>query len=140
MKKDKVYISGKISGLERREYLLRFFRAEQILREFCYTTMNPCRFLFCRWPWLFRLLGYKVCLLIDLWILAKCDNIYLIEPDWRESRGVRIERKWAKEMGVQRLPKGIQSLVDRRMKGEASKPANVLIVEPNTRRLCLRRS
>ena len=112
-----------MSGLDRAVYLQQFSRAEVALRKAGFSTMNPCRFIFCRWPWLFNLLGYKLCLLIDLWMVAKCDYIYLISPDWRDSRGARIERFWAKNMGVRRLSEGVQRIIDIEVLGNAPQPA-----------------
>lgn len=57
MIKERVYISGPMTGLEREEYNARFMRAEQLLREEGYKNIvNPVRFLVNRWPWLFRLM------------------------------------------------------------------------------------
>ena len=62
--KKRVYISGRISDLPREQYMTMFGIAEQMLRKKGYKPVNPTRFLMCRWPWLYRLLGYNVTLLI----------------------------------------------------------------------------
>lgn len=92
MSKDKrIYISGPMSGLPREQYLELFGRAEQHLRQQGYTRItNPIRLWTCRWPWLYRMVGYRLTLLYDLWLLMHCNLIYKI-PGWQESRGANIE-------------------------------------------------
>ena len=97
----RVYISGPMSGLDRELYLKMFRRAEQSLRSQGYTrVVNPIRVWACRWPWLYRLVGYRLTLLYDLWLLSRCDAIYMVGTDWQQSRGARLERlkaiKWNK--------------------------------------------
>lgn len=89
-KKKKVFISGKISGRPRAEYLAEFRAAEERLRAMGYRVSNPTRTLVCRWPLLYRLLGYNLTLLLDLWLLMRCDFIYKL-PGWKRSRGANIE-------------------------------------------------
>lgn len=43
MKRDKVYISGKISGLDFDEACRRFGEAEKCLRKLGYRTVNPTK-------------------------------------------------------------------------------------------------
>ena len=86
----KVYISGPISGIERADYLERFAEAERLLREYGYNVVNPTRFLLCRWQWLYKIIGYKLTLLYDLYRLMHCDLIYKM-PTWKQSKGANIE-------------------------------------------------
>ena len=87
----RVYISGPMSNLTREQYLELFKRAEQSLRAHGYTkVVNPIRVWSCRWPLLYRLVGYRLTLLYDLWLLTRCDLIYKL-PGWKESRGANIE-------------------------------------------------
>ena len=97
----RVYISGPMSGLDRELYLKMFRRAEQSLRSQGYTrVVNPIRVWACRWPWLYRIVGYRLTLAYDLWLLSRCDAIYMVGTDWQQSRGARLERlkaiKWNK--------------------------------------------
>ena len=50
-----------------------------------------------RWPWLFRLLGYRLTLLIDLLIIARCDAIVHLESA-PYSKGARVEIAWAEAL------------------------------------------
>ena len=54
MSKRRIYLSGGMSGMERREYIRRFREAERILRRHGYGCINPCRVWACRWPWIYR--------------------------------------------------------------------------------------
>ena len=81
-----------MSGLERKVYLQRFAIAERILRAHGHDTINPTRVWSCRWPWLYRIVGYKLTLLYDLWLLmTKADAIVSL-PASSMSRGASIEQ------------------------------------------------
>ena len=114
MKKRKVYISGQISQLPRDEYIARFAKAEELLRDEGYTPVNPTKFLPCRWPWLFRLMGYKLTIMYDLWQLSRCDLIYKI-PGWRESKGANIESCWAFNFNIWILHPTTREKIDKKM-------------------------
>ena len=87
----RVYISGPMSGVDRKLYLEMFKRAEQSLRAQGYRKIvNPIRVWACRWPWLYKVIGYRLTLLSDLWLLMRCDQIYKL-PGWRDSKGANIE-------------------------------------------------
>lgn len=132
----KIYISGPISGLEHSEYLARFAKAESLLADNGYRVVNPCKFLVCRWQWLYRLVGYNVALCYDLWQLSRCDYIYLL-PGWKDSKGATIESFFAWHIGVYRLTEKERKPVDlkmakwiaRREKGEVPAPTHVLTLE-----------
>lgn len=113
-RKERVYISGQISGQNRDVYLARFAKAEELLRNIGYPVVNPTKFLLCRWRWLYRLVGYTLTLLYDLWRLSKCDRIYLI-PGWNDSRGACVESFFAFHMKIRRLPSFIKDDMDNRM-------------------------
>lgn len=120
---DKVYISGKISGVEREDYMARFALAERLIAEKGYKPVNPTKFLLCRWLWLYRVVGYVPTLLYDLWRLSKCKYIYLI-PGWQDSPGACIESFFAWNMKIYRLaPKPIREELDKRI--------NKLIIKQN---------
>ena len=91
MKKRRIYISGAISGEPREKYMKRFAVAENILRAHGFDTINPTKVWACRWPWLYKIVGYKITLLYDLWrLLTKADGIINL-PGWHTSRGSVIE-------------------------------------------------
>lgn len=91
-KKYKLYLSGPISGLERDEYMARFAYAEELARKDGYDVCNPTRLLPCRWPWLYRLMGYDLTLRYDIWHMKRCDYVYFL-PGWLGSKGAR--REWS---------------------------------------------
>lgn len=98
--KKKIYISGRMSGLTRQEQRDRFMAAEAEAQRYGYRVCNPVRTIYWRWPWLYRLMGYHLCLCIDLWMLSRCDGIYLFNRDWTMSRGACIEQAYAHMFGL----------------------------------------
>ncbi len=110
MNNKKVYISGKMSAATKDEFaqnVHHFHDAALLLRAQGYRTVNPARAWPCRFGWLYRamerLLGkemaYRAVLCYDLWLLARCDGLCLIDG-WRDSRGARIEEHFAFRMGI----------------------------------------
>lgn len=111
----KVYISGPMSNLSREQYMEIFRRAEQSLRDRGYQhIVNPIRVWACRWPWLYRLVGYRLTLLYDLWMLMRCDQIYKL-PGWRDSRGANIESCVAYHFKIWPVPQADIKKLDKRL-------------------------
>ena len=101
MKRDKIYISGKISGLDFDEARRRFGEAEKHLQKLGYRTSNPTKMTLC--VWLARHGQYRLCLWIQLlWMSATCQCIYLLDG-WHTSDGARAERAVARVMGITAL-------------------------------------
>ena len=96
----KVYISGPMTGLPREEYLRRFREAEKQLRAKGWTNIvNPINVWACRWPWLYRLLGYRLVLWYDIQLLKHCNAIYMIRG-WEASDGAKREYVTALNNGI----------------------------------------
>lgn len=112
--KEKVYISGPITGHDRADYMATFARAARLVREQGYRVVNPTRHPPCRWPWLYRIMGYRLTLLYDLALMFTCDRIYLI-PGWRESHGACIESFTAFHLRIRRLPSPLKDVIDQLM-------------------------
>ena len=110
----RVYISGQMSGLPREEYLARFAKAEELLKEQGYTVVNPTKFFICRYLWAYRIVGYVGALLYDLWRLNKCDLIYKM-PGWKESHGANIESCWAYHQNICLLYTKTREKIDKKM-------------------------
>lgn len=110
----KIYISGQITGLTREEYTARFCEAEQLLHAAGYKVVNPVKFCVCKYGWLYRLLGYRLTLLYDLWRLMQCDAIYKI-PGWRESKGASIESCVAFHFNLNLVPSVARKKIDMKM-------------------------
>lgn len=112
----RIYISGPITGHSREEYLRRFEAAEQALREQGYVNIvNPTRLWPCRFPLLYKILGYRITLLYDLWKLTGCQRIYKM-PDWRTSRGAQIESCVAYHFNVWMLAQDVREKIDKAVK------------------------
>lgn len=112
--KKKVYISGRISDLPREQYMTMFSIAEQMLRKKGYEPVNPTRFFMCKYIWLYRLLGYRLTLLYDLWRLMRCDLIYKL-PGWQQSRGANIESCVAFHFKIWPVPESQTKRLDKRL-------------------------
>ena len=111
----KVYISGPMIGLDRELYLKMFRRAEQSLRSQGYhKIVNPIRVWACRWPWLYKIIGYRLTLLYDLWLLMQCDQIYKL-PGWRDSKGANIESCVAYHFKIWPVPQSDIKKLDKQL-------------------------
>ena len=98
--KKKIYISGPITGLERHVYLKNFDDAELKLRAMGYKVINPTKLLPSRFLWIYKIIGYKLTLLYDIWHLWNCDGIYMIDG-WQWSKGARLEKNIADVFGLE---------------------------------------
>ena len=87
-RRTKVFISGKVSGIEYYVAYQTFANADRTLSAMGYTVVNPMKLCKKRWSWL-------RCMARCLWAIIFCDKIYQLD-NWQESRGARIEQKWAK--------------------------------------------
>ena len=83
----KVFISGKISGIEYLVAYGKFCNADRKLSAMGYKVVNPMKICKKHWSWV-------RCMAKCLWAIMFCDKIYQL-PGWQDSRGARIEYKWA---------------------------------------------
>ena len=95
----RIYISGPMTdrrtGKVSKENIEAFYNAEKRLRDAGNTCIvNPARVWACRWPWLYRIVGYRLTLWYDLQLLKHCDAIYLLNR-WQDSVGAYEEFKLA---------------------------------------------
>lgn len=87
-KRTKVFISGKVSGMDYLRAYQKFAEADRLLSQMGYSTVNPMKICKKHWSWL-------RCMIVCLWKLTWCDKIYQLD-NWRSSKGARIEYRWAK--------------------------------------------
>lgn len=85
----KIYIAGKITGLQKEEYTAKFEKVENALRLAGWDPMNPCSFNIPDFATPEQAL--KVCIPI----LEKCQAIYMLS-DWRDSLGAILEHSTAR--------------------------------------------
>ena len=104
MKRDKIYISGPVSSIGLDEARRRFAKAEADLQTQGYRTCNPIKMRFPVWLALHcGQFGYIACLLLQLlWMWWTCSCIYLL-TDWHASDGARLERSFARCLGLTAL-------------------------------------
>ena len=89
----KVFISGKISGLPKKEYESNFFEAEYFLKIRGYEVVNPleiCKDI--------HIDDYSKQLGRCIWKLISCDAIYMLS-NWKDSKGAMIENYTAITLG-----------------------------------------
>ena len=100
-----IYLSGRMSGLPREVWWNRFRLAQYELEEYHgnVQVVNPADTIIARHPWIYKLVGYRLTLLYDLWLLRRCTHIYMVGDDWRQSRGARLERLKARQWGISEL-------------------------------------
>ena len=104
-----------MSGVPRDQYMELFKRAEQSLRDQGYRNiLNPINVWSCRWPWLYRIVGYRLTLLYDLWLLMRCDQIYKL-PEWRDSKGANIESCVAFHFKIWPVPQADIKKLDKKL-------------------------
>lgn len=93
-KPDKVYISGKISGMDliKAEFIFLFY--EEHLKDYDLKIVNPVRIKHDHDK------SWEMYMRVDLiHMLKSCGCIYML-PNWKKSRGARIEHYLAKELGL----------------------------------------
>lgn len=86
----KIYISGKITGLKRKDYLRRFKKAENKLFKMGYIPINPAK-VNNNLP---INTSYDEYMQMSMCMLSFCDNIYMLK-NWETSNGAKIEHEYA---------------------------------------------
>ena len=89
----KIYISGKITGLDPKRSWMNFLKIEIDYTRLGIQVVNPMskKYFFNR----IGKLPWAVYMFFDIILLLGCRGIYL-QPNWEESKGARIEYKIAK--------------------------------------------
>lgn len=87
-KRTKVFISGKVTGIEYYVAYQTFANADRQLSSMGYQVINPMKICRKNWSWL-------RCMAKCLWAITFCHKIYQL-PNWKGSKGARIEYRWAK--------------------------------------------
>lgn len=86
---DKVFISGKVSGLPYVYAQERFNRAASLFQG--WEVHNPVKLCKPYWSW-------RRCMVVCLWHLVKCDMVVFLD-NWQDSKGARIEHRVARLLG-----------------------------------------
>lgn len=83
MKNKKLYLSSKITGLSKANYLTNFNKLERKYKP-NYIVINPTKLHSKKKSWI----GY---LITDILVLLSCGTI-VMDTNWKDSRGCKIER------------------------------------------------
>ncbi len=89
----KVYISGKISGLDRHEVSNNFYRAQEYLVALGFDVVNPLELYHVHKE------EWSDCMKTDIKAMLDCDIIYMLS-NWRNSLGARLENLICKRLGI----------------------------------------
>lgn len=90
---EKIYISGKITGLKFEEAFYLFYKAEKLLQSQGYSVVNPMKL-----PHEHDL-SWESYMKEDLKAMLDCDSIYLL-PNYKDSRGAMIEYQLALDLNL----------------------------------------
>jgi hypothetical protein len=97
----KCYISGKITGLDYNEAFEKFEKAEKVVEGNDYEPVNPMKLH----P-KSDTLTWEEYMEKDIGALLRCDAIYMLS-DWSDSKGARVERAIALELGYEVFYQGV---------------------------------
>ena len=92
-----------MSGLSQKEWRWRFLTADMTLNMQGYEVINPADTIIARHLWLYKIVGYRLTLAYDLWLLKRCSHIFMVGNDWMQSKGARLERLKAREWSIKEL-------------------------------------
>lgn len=92
-----------MSGLPADTWRWRFATVQIIMEIRGHKVVNPADTIIARHPWLYKIVGYRLTLAYDLWLLKHCTHIHMLGNDWRLSRGARLERMKARQWGIEEL-------------------------------------
>lgn len=97
----KIYVSGKITGLDYHETFAKFEKGEELLKAMfpLAEIVNPLKL---HPPEMQNTQSWEWFMLSDIEALLPCDMIALLH-DWKDSKGARIEHTIAAEMNKQIL-------------------------------------
>lgn len=96
----KIYISGKITGVENEAPLL-FEKAQVFLENLGHEIINPLKIKHV------HDLSWSSFMKADLKEMLDCDAIYMLKG-WQDSKGACIERRLADELGMQIMYENIR--------------------------------
>lgn len=91
----KCYNAGKISGLNVLEALAKFRQYDELIYQSSgMLPVNPMIYGL-KWsrPWWMHMI-------FDLILMLRCDAVFF-QPDWKESKGARIEHWVAEKLGME---------------------------------------
>jgi len=89
-----IYIAGKVTGDP--DYKKKFIKAEDALYDAGYEPFNPAASISCNEEW-------QNAMKKAIRLMMSCDGVALL-PDWKKSKGAKIEAKIAKMIDLPIMP------------------------------------
>jgi hypothetical protein len=93
---NRIYISGKITGLPKEEVFEKFDTAEKKLAAQGFEVVNPIK------NGLLFEADWNEHMKKDIQQLLTCDFLYLL-PDWKNSKGAKLEKKIAESLNMKQI-------------------------------------
>lgn len=86
----KVYIAGKVTGLEKAEIFKKFYESGKLLKKDGHLVMSPAVLA------LNESFEHEDYMHICYAMIDVCDAVYM-QKDWQQSKGARMELQYAKD-------------------------------------------
>ena len=124
----KVYISGKMRGMDEEESRRLFSEAQKQLEQQGFDAINP---------WNLEDEKMKVCqewadfIIYDLYILKKCDMIFMLQ-NWHDSWGAQVEYAFANGHGIKVEYQKFQGTLEEQLKAARQKCEIIMIKAAQT--------
>lgn len=90
--KNIVYLSGKVTGEDFLKTYLKFEKQEKQYYPDRWIVINPMKICNVKWSWI-------RCMIVCIWYVFKATDMCML-PDWKESRGAKIEHWIAIKRGI----------------------------------------
>lgn len=100
----RIYIAGKITGLNHDATYIKFDQAETKMKAMGFEVVNPMNIVPAGTDWK---LAMKLCLRS----LVTCDAIFLLD-DWKDSEGANLELHIARKLGLKIILNNVSCIQD----------------------------
>lgn len=94
-KRQKIYITGKITDNACLETYKKFSAIEEMLKLLGHEVVNPLKIIPKNESWENKML-------ISFYVMHKCNAIYYL-PDWKESKDAKLVYKFANKLGLRSI-------------------------------------
>lgn len=92
IERKRIYIAGRVSGIDYDEAIAAFAKASKYIEQRCDYPINPTLYCDKEWDWV-------TCMRTVIPLLCSCDGIYMLKG-WRQSKGAKLEHFIALKLGL----------------------------------------